>query len=100
GRWLTVNPPEQPEVELTLIAIDEKMMFNKDSAETMRQLVAAGTFGFAAFECDDMLATYEELKTKGVRFKKEPANEFYGFSAVFEDDSGNWFSLSERPKAK
>lgn len=100
GRWLTVNPPEQPDIELTLIAIDEKMMFNKDSAEKMRELVSAGTFGFAAFECDDMLATYEELKAKGVRFKKEPATEFYGLSAVFQDDSGNWFSLSEKQKAE
>ncbi len=100
GRWLTVNPPEQPDVELTLIAIDEKMMFDKKSAETMRKLVAAGTFGFGTFECDDMLATYEELKAKGVHFKKEPAKEFYGLSAVFQDDSGNWFSLSEKPKTK
>lgn len=100
GRWLTVNPPEQPEVELTLLAIDDRMMFDKESAETMRRLVAAGTFGFGAFECDDILATYEELKAKGVHFKKEPTKEFYGFSAVFADDSGNWFSLSEKPKAK
>jgi catechol 2,3-dioxygenase-like lactoylglutathione lyase family enzyme len=100
GRWLTVNPPEQPDVELTLIAIDEKMMFDKDSAEQMRELVAAGTFGFGTFECDDILVTYEELKAKGVRFKKEPTKEFYGFSAVFEDDSGNWFSLSEKTKEK
>lgn len=99
-RWLTVNPPEQPDVELTLIAIDEKMMFDKDSAATMRELVAAGTFGFGTFECDDILATYEELKAKGVRFKKEPTKEFYGFSAVFQDDSGNWFSLSEKYKEK
>lgn len=100
GRWLTVNPPAQPDVELSLITIDEQMMFDKESAETMRQLVKAGTFGFGAFECDDILATYEELKTKGVRFKKEPTKEFYGFSAVFQDDSGNWFSLSEKSKTK
>jgi len=50
------------------------------------------------FECDDMLATYEELKAKGVKFTKEPTKEFYGFNAVFEDDSGNWFSLSEAKK--
>lgn len=100
GRWLTVNPPDQPDVELTLIAIDEKMMFDKESAEQMRELVTAGTFGFATFECDDMLATYEELKAKGVHFKKDPTPEVYGLSAVFVDDSGNWFSLSERPKAK
>lgn len=98
GRWLTVNAPEQPDLEITLMAIDDKMMFGADSAATMRELVKAGTFGFAVFECDDMLATYEELKAKGVHFKKEPTKEFYGFNAVFEDDSGNWFSLSEAKK--
>ena len=100
GRWLTVNPPEQPDLEITLIKIDEKMMFDAKSAPIMRELVKAGTFGFAVFECDDMLATYQELKAKGVRFKKEPTKEFYGFNAVFVDDSGNWFSLSEREKKK
>jgi catechol 2,3-dioxygenase-like lactoylglutathione lyase family enzyme len=100
GRWLTVNPPNQPELEITLMAIDEKMMFDKDSAAKMRALVAAGTFGFGTFQCDDMLATYEELKAKGVHFKKPPAQEFYGFSAVLQDDSGNWFSLSETAKKK
>lgn len=100
GRWLTVNPPEQPDIEISLMAIDETMMFNKDSAKKMRELVSAGTFGFAVFECDDLLATYEELRAKGVNFKKEPTKEFYGFSAVFEDDSGNWFSLSEKSNAE
>jgi len=98
GRWLTVNPPQQADLEITLMGIDDKMMFNADSAATMRQLVKAGTFGFAVFECDDMLATFEELKAKGVHFKKEPTKEFYGMNAVFEDDSGNWFSLSEAKK--
>jgi catechol 2,3-dioxygenase-like lactoylglutathione lyase family enzyme len=96
GRWLTVTPPEQPNVEITLIAIDDKMMFTKEAAEQMRKLVAAGTFGFAVFECDDMLATYEELKAKGVTFTKQPTKEFYGYNAVFADDSGNWFSLGEK----
>lgn len=100
GRWLTVSPPEQPDIEIALMSIDEKMLFNKDSAEKMRELVAAGTFGFVVFECDNMLATYEELRAKGVHFKKEPTKEFYGFSAVFEDDSGNWFSMSEKQKAE
>jgi predicted enzyme related to lactoylglutathione lyase len=75
------------------------MMFNKESAAIMHDLVKKSTFGFAVFECDDMLATYEELKAKGVKFTKEPTKEFYGFNAVFADDSGNWFSLSETKKA-
>jgi uncharacterized glyoxalase superfamily protein PhnB len=92
------TPPGQPDLEITLMAIDDKMLFSAESAATMRELVKAGTFGFAVFECDDMLATYEELKAKGVHFKKEPTKEFWGFNAVFKDDSGNWFSLGEAKK--
>jgi catechol 2,3-dioxygenase-like lactoylglutathione lyase family enzyme len=98
GRWLTVNPPEQLDLEITLMPIDDRMMFNAESAAVMQDLVRKHTFGFAVFECDDMLATFEELKSKGVKFTKEPTKEFYGLSAVFEDDSGNWFSLSEAKK--
>jgi len=95
-RWLTVCPPEQSDLEITLMAIDEGMMFKKDAAEKMRELVRNGTFGFGVFQCNDLLATYEELRAKGVEFTKAPKKEFYGFEALFKDDSGNWFSLGEK----
>lgn len=98
-RWLTVCPPEQPDLEISLMSIDEGMMFTKESAGMMRELVSKGTFGFGVFECNNLLATYEELKAKGVIFKKPPTKEFYGYEALFIDDSGNWFSLGEK-KAK
>jgi catechol 2,3-dioxygenase-like lactoylglutathione lyase family enzyme len=95
-RWLTVTPPEQPELEIILMPITEGMMFTKESATTMKELVKKGTFGFGVFECQDIYATYEELKAKGVEFTKEPKKEFYGVEALFKDDSGNWFSLGQK----
>ena len=95
-RWLTVTPPEQPGLEISLMAVSAGMMFNEDSAATMRDLVSKGTFGFGVFECNDLRATYEELKTKGVEFTKPPTKEFYGFEALFKDDSGTWFSLGQK----
>ena len=95
-RWLTVTPPEQPELEIILMPITEGMMFTKESANTMKELVKKGTFGFGVFECKDIYATYEELKAKGVEFTKEPKKEFYGVEALFKDDSGNWFSLGQK----
>jgi catechol 2,3-dioxygenase-like lactoylglutathione lyase family enzyme len=97
-RWLTVCPPEQPDLEIALMSIDEGMMFKKEAAQQMRELVKNGTFGFGVFQCNDLYATYEELKGKGVEFTKEPTKEFYGFEALFKDDSGNWFSLGEKKK--
>ncbi len=95
ARWLTVCPPEQPELEITLFLVTDGGMFDKETAKTMTDLIKKGTFGAAVFTCNDLLATYEELIQKGVVFKKPPTKEFYGFEALFVDDSGNWFSLSQ-----
>jgi len=97
-RWLTVTPPEQPELELTLMPVTEGMMFSKETAAVMRDLIQKGTFGFGVFECKNIYATYEEYKKKGVVFTKEPKKEFYGIEALFKDDSGNWFSLGQKEK--
>src|SRR5688572_13785881 len=82
-RWLTVTPPEQPELEITLFPVVEGMMFDKETVGIMTMLVKKGTFGAAVLTCNDLLATYEELKAKGVEFKKPPTKEFYGFEALF-----------------
>ena len=95
ARWLTVSPPEQPELEITLFLVQEGPMFSKDTAAAMKTLVNNGTFGAAVFTCNNLQATYEELNSKGVNFKKPPTKEFYGYEALFTDDSGNWFSLSQ-----
>jgi predicted enzyme related to lactoylglutathione lyase len=95
-RWLTVCPPEQPDLEITLTPIVDGMMFKNGAAEQMKELVKKGTFGFGVFECNDLNATYEELKAKGIVFKKPPTKEFYGYEALFVDDSGNWFSLGQK----
>ena len=97
-RWLTVCAPEQPGLEIALMPVEEGMMFKGNAAKEMKELIKKGTFGFGVFECNDLNATYEELKSKGVEFKKPPTKEFYGYEALFVDDSGNWFSLGEKSK--
>jgi catechol 2,3-dioxygenase-like lactoylglutathione lyase family enzyme len=96
--WLTVCPKEQKEIEITLMPINKGGMFKEDVAKNLSELVKNGTFGFGVFECTDIYATYQELKDKGVVFTKEPTQEFYGTEAMFKDDSGNWFSLTQFKK--
>ena len=95
ARWLTVTPPDQPEVEIALFQVAEGAMFDQETVQAMTTLIRKGTFGPAVFSCQDLLATYAELSAKGVVFKKPPTQEFYGVEALFIDDSGNWFSLSQ-----
>lgn len=98
GRWLTLTVPENREQEIVLMPIQAGMSFTEDSAAQMRALVRNGSFGFGVFETYDIYATYEELSKKGVEFIKPPTKEFYATEAIFKDDSGNWFSLTERKK--
>ncbi|HEY9260181.1 VOC family protein [Chitinophaga sp.] len=92
-RWLTVSPPEQPDLQLVLFPVKVSKMFPQETADMLIKLIKQGVFGCGVLTCKDIFATYEELKTKGVVFIKPPTKEFYGTEALFKDDSGNFFSL-------
>ena len=93
-RWLTVGPKDQPDLAI-LLAYPAPPMFPPPDAETLRALVAKGALGGGVIETDDCRATYQELVEKGVTFLQEPADRPYGIEALFRDDSGNWFSLTQ-----
>ncbi len=94
-RWLTVGPPDQPDFEFILYEPGPPM-HDEESAQHIRALVAKGALGGGVWETDDVRKTYEELSANGVEFLQEPAERPYGIEAVFRDDSGNWFSLTQR----
>ncbi len=92
-RWLTVGPKGQPDVEIILA--DCGMGQDPATADQIRALVAKGALGTGVMATDDCRTTYEELSARGVVFLQEPAERPYGIEAVFRDDSGNWFSLTQ-----
>ena len=51
-----------------------------------------------ALSSPDPRADYEELKGKGVVFHSPPAERPYGVEAVMRDDSGNYYSVVQRPR--
>src|SRR5262245_27391770 len=97
-RWLTVGPKTQPGFEIVLLKLQEGPMCDAATAATLRQLVQKGSFCVGVFETDDCQATYAELTAKGVEFFGPPQERFYGIEAVGKDNSGNWFSMSQRVK--
>jgi catechol 2,3-dioxygenase-like lactoylglutathione lyase family enzyme len=94
-RWLTLKLPSQPEMEFILMPVSHYAP-DPDDQKVLTELVKKGTFGIGVFDCDDCRKTYEELKARGVIFKSEPEEQFYGIEVIVKDDSGNWFSMSER----
>jgi catechol 2,3-dioxygenase-like lactoylglutathione lyase family enzyme len=93
--WLTISPPEQPDLEIILAVVKPGMMFDEPTANALKELVKSGKLGAAVFHTDDCFKTYEELKAKGVKFRAAPEDKFYGIEAIIEDDSGNWFSMTQ-----
>lgn len=94
-RWLTVSPPDQPDLNLLL----ERPVPPFVDQETMRQLdtiVAKGMAGAIFLEVDDCRATFDDLVEKGVEVIQEPMERFYGIDAAFRDDSGNHVRMTQR----
>ena len=94
-RWLTVGPPSQPDLELILMVPGPPQM-PPEAAEQIKAMISNGALGSGVFGTDDCRGTYAELSAKGVEFLEEPAERFYGVEAMFRDNSGNWFSLTQR----
>jgi predicted enzyme related to lactoylglutathione lyase len=59
-----------------------------------------GEFQSISYWCDDVFATANMLKKKGVAFTQDPKTESWGTAAVFKDPDGNQFVLASRGKPK
>src|SRR5215216_2450168 len=47
------------------------------------------------FYCDDLPATYDELKARGVEFPQPPVEQPFGWWSLLEDSEGNRFALRQ-----
>jgi hypothetical protein len=61
-----------------------------------RALVAKGALSPGVMATSDCRGDYEALAKRGVEFTQPPADRPYGIEAVLRDDSGNWFSFTQR----
>ena len=87
-RWVVVAPPGAGEnaasILLARAATPEQARFIGDQA---------GGRVFLVLRTDDFWRDYRAFAAKGVRFVREPAEQPYGWVAVFEDLYGNRWDL-------
>jgi catechol 2,3-dioxygenase-like lactoylglutathione lyase family enzyme len=93
-RWLTVGVPGQ-DVALTLMTIPGPPVFDAETRDKLTELVAKGAAGGLFFSTDDVQASYEELRSRGVEFQDEPTQQPYGIDAGFRDPSGNQMRMAQ-----
>ena len=94
-RWLTVGPPGQDDVSIVLMAIPGPPVMDAETAEQVRDLMSKGFAGTVFLTTDDVQASYEELKGRGVEFTEAPEERPYGIDSGFRDPSGNSFRLTQ-----
>ena len=94
-RWLTVGPPNQPDVSLLLNAIPGPPVVDAETAEQIRSVMAKGWGGNVLLTTDDIHSTFEDLKERGIEFTETPEERPYGIDSAFRDPSGNQFRLTQ-----
>ncbi len=94
-RWLTVSPPGQEDIAITLMAIPGPPVMDEATAAEVRALMAKGFAGTVFLTTDDYQASYEELSARGVEFTEKPEERPYGIDSGFRDPSGNSFRLTQ-----
>jgi catechol 2,3-dioxygenase-like lactoylglutathione lyase family enzyme len=84
--------PGQRWIELLIPGSDVNLaLFTPEGHESR-----IGGFQPLTFWCDDVYATAELLRSKGVELTAEPRKEVWGTMAMFKDPDGNQFLFSTR----
>ncbi|MBV9444798.1 MAG: VOC family protein [Streptosporangiaceae bacterium] len=94
-RWLTVRAPGSQGQELVLMDPANSML-DSETAEQVRALVAKGALSPGVIATSDCRGDYKILESRGVEFTQPPAERPYGIEAIMRDDSGNWYSFTQR----
>ena len=94
-RWVTVGPPEKPDFAIALNVPGPP--FDADKVEAIKTLMAAGMLTGMFFATDDIQASHEQLKSRGVAIEQEPTQMPYGTEIVLSDPSGNSIRYVQAP---
>jgi predicted enzyme related to lactoylglutathione lyase len=94
-RWLAVGPPGQSDFAVVLMAIPGPPVMDSETGEQVRGLMARGFAGTIFLTTDDLHATIEQLKARGVEFVDQPQETPYGLDSSFRDPSGNHIRLTQ-----
>ena len=94
-RWLTVRPPGRENQEFVLMDPLHSML-DEETAQQVRALVAKGALSPGVMGTTDCNGDYAALAERGVEFTQEPTERPYGVEAILRDDSGNWYSFTQR----
>lgn len=87
-RWLTVQAPDQPGVDLLLEHVGAGR--GADDAAELEKLLAKGSLAAPIFRVDAVDELFERVRAAGYEVLQEPISQAYGMrDCAFRDPSGN-----------
>ena len=96
-RWLTVQHPDQPSVQLGLFK-PQAPVVDEETAQTLNEAVAKGAMPPLVLVVHNCRAAYDEMRKRGVEFTQEPTERFGNVDASFRDPSGNGWKMLQASK--
>ena len=91
-RWLTVQYPNQPLLQLGLFR-PESPTIDAATLAAIDEAVAKGAMPPLVLVVDDCQAAYDRMRAAGVEFTQAPVARYGSVDASFRDPSGNGWKL-------
>lgn len=99
-RWITVNPPAQPGLEIGIFTPNENPDASPADREALSSLLAKGLLNGLNFTTGDCDATFEAIRASGAEVLQEPMDQAYGVrDCAFRDPAGNMLRFNQ-PRAR
>jgi catechol 2,3-dioxygenase-like lactoylglutathione lyase family enzyme len=98
-RWLTVRVPGVDAGTEVSLEQPGPPLHDEATAAQIRELITKGAMSGLVFIVDDVRATYESLRSRGVTdFTQEPTDHFYGTDMGLRDPFGNAIRILQQGK--
>ena len=94
--WLTVGPPNQPDVNLVLFPPGADPGVTDDERRTITEMMAKGTYAGINLATPDVDATFGRLQATDAEVVQEPTDQPWGIrDCAFRDPAGNMIRIFE-----
>jgi uncharacterized glyoxalase superfamily protein PhnB len=94
--WITVGPPEQPDVNLVLHPPGADPAITDAERRTITEMMAKGTFASMLLASEDLEGTFARLAEGGADILQEPTDQDWGVrDCAVRDPAGNTLRIQQ-----
>jgi uncharacterized glyoxalase superfamily protein PhnB len=94
--WLTVGPPDQPDVNLVLFPPGADPGVTDEERRMISEMMAKGTYAMLTLATEDLDAVFDKLQASDAEVMQEPTDQPWGVrDCAFRDPSGNTIRIDE-----